>query len=1136
MSDSVIDYYMRMHNIRVVVSELTENTTFFKGMTNDEVDVFTIKSQFDTGAADAAQKRQLLGIKQALMDTTSGGYFLKDIISGDAFVEGIPRNADSIFEILYEPNIRTLNDPRMPVINKDYDINAYKKVYQEKNTLMSTRDVVTPIETEFQQDTALQTEEENEEGEIIRKDKLDKDGNKIFGRYAVPAQKLAKVIINRSPKNPDRFEAPSLGAVIMKGSKYNIANRNADLINLFFNAVTPLEMSRCIPYINVKIITPENASIGGELNQVAFLRYLKPGGKQTFEYDDNIGVGSTQPAGFDPIDKVLGKVTVSGMELFTSPQTLSNADIRRTDITSQGSTISGDKILEPIAPFLTLESLKTDISSAGQQLLQSKVASMTLTLHDRSRLKDIAPLIAPKQFGMTKMLIEYGWSHPDGQRESNNPIGKFLNSLRDVGIFTVKSSNMTLGQDNTVKIDVALACMGGSADLKSVPISCYDSVPLNILRTQIKKAVDYLVKEQLRITPEKEKAQKLPEIRKTMNVQQAAILAPTSLIPFEVFTKIVQQAGLASEGEPASKAQLAETFKTLLATMTNANDRTQDDDQLFVSSQTSANEKNSVQQIFGKLYGCILFPNFGIEGSDDPTLAEGVFSDTLFRTPDPFVFRNRFKDLDEYKNTKNMPFITRNYVSLGKVLMSFIGQSLALSTRYDEVQMFFYPLNDQAGQARSQTTASFPIDKEVLKDLLDEAITEGQRTTLSTTQFFNLIERKIIQDSQNFAYGLKSELESIDKIKKNHTKDVQSLIKEFQQLEKSGEFTMQSMPDETTQDEASSSEGVVSEAAKKRAKAEYKAKIKEIQNQNEEKIKQVKQEIDNKLKKIYNDDGGPTVESKFAIPNLSMQIEVLPALRPTGTLFNEALADLTDLYADIGKKQIVRIHIYDEKANVDPRAAMYQRLLESDGFIVTAGKGGAEPGDNPSSGDVKGVDRRIAKRKTKQRKDKETGQVIETKYYTPQMSAAAIKEVIKEFHPNVTLGTNNAVVTSVSVSSTTSGNVQNTLLVTAIGGKKAGIDGITALTDEEELLVIPSTLTLTCLGLPVIQRGNQIYVDMGTGTTLDNIYAVTNVSHTIQAGNFTTTLSLIYTGQGTVESLKSKVRAAIDLKESLGLD
>ena len=84
--------------------------------------------------------------------------------------------------------------------------------------------------------------------------------------------------------------------------------------------------------------------------------------------------------------------------------------------------------------------------------------------------------------------------------------------------------------------------------------------------------------------------------------------------------------------------------------------------------------------------------------------------------------------------------------------------------------------------------------------------------------------------------------------------------------------------------------------------------------------------------------------------------------------------------------------------------------------------------------------------------------------------------------------------------------------------------------DQEEVRVIPSTIKLDCLGLPVVQRGNQIYLDMGTGTTLDNIYTVTNVEHTIKAGDFSTSLTLTCTNQGDTDALKTKIETAVELK------
>ena len=72
---------------------------------------------------------------------------------------------------------------------------------------------------------------------------------------------------------------------------------------------------------------------------------------------------------------------------------------------------------------------------------------------------------------MTKIFLEYGWSHPDGSITSKNDFGRLLNSLRDVGLYTVVSTSFNLGDGNTVSIDVKLACMGGANDAKKLAIN-----------------------------------------------------------------------------------------------------------------------------------------------------------------------------------------------------------------------------------------------------------------------------------------------------------------------------------------------------------------------------------------------------------------------------------------------------------------------------------------------------------------------------------------------------------------------------------------------------------------------------------------------------------------------------------------
>jgi hypothetical protein len=54
--------------------------------------------------------------------------------------------------------------------------------------------------------------------------------------------------------------------------------------------------------------------------------------------------------------------------------------------------------------------------------------------------------------------------------------------------------------------------------------------------------------------------------------------------------------------------------------------------------------------------------------------------------------------------------------------------------------------------------------------------------------------------------------------------------------------------------------------------------------------------------------------------------------------------------------------------------------------------------------------------------------------------------------------------------------------------------------------VIPSQLNMTTMGNPLVSYMQNFFVDLQTGTTLDNIYYVTGLSHTIEAGKFTTSI------------------------------
>jgi hypothetical protein len=71
------------------------------------------------------------------------------------------------------------------------------------------------------------------------------------------------------------------------------------------------------------------------------------------------------------------------------------------------------------------------------------------------------------------------------------------------------------------------------------------------------------------------------------------------------------------------------------------------------------------------------------------------------------------------------------------------------------------------------------------------------------------------------------------------------------------------------------------------------------------------------------------------------------------------------------------------------------------------------------------------------------------------------------------------------------------------------------------------------MGCPVLEYMQQFFVDMGTGTTVDNLYNVTGLTHTLAPGKFTTqikfTFAEAYAQYEDPQSVSNGVAAEISL-------
>ena len=465
------------------------------------------------------------------------------------------------------------------------------------------------------------------------------------------------------------------------------------------------------------------------------------------------------------------------------------------------------------------------------------------------------------------------------------------------------------------------------------------------------------------------------------------------------------------------------------------------------------------------------------------------------------------------------------FTSLGNVIMLFVAYPLMATCQFDEVQVFFYPFNQHSAGAYFHTTASFPISIKSLRGLFrsaDDEVKEHQNMSVST--FMNRLDSKIIRNPVYEHYGLSAENAQL-KFFKNITEE------EF--LAAINEGT----------DEGNAINGVhitLAEIKKVSEDSAARSRIEQGEGTDEEKkkalkgltgfdqvkkdiIRRLKAEQKDALKNLYEQNRPPDVaenssefssEVKFVQPNLSYYLETVTPYEVLGGNDKSVFKSIANQFKEANKasqenKTILRIHVYDEEAIADKSQELLLTLMRS-GEVLRAKDMG-----------------RLQFLKQRSKSKKKRGKEIKRQGRSPinNLSYNDIKDIIKQSMPSITIGTSNSNVTSFSANSTTSNEIANVIFITEQRATQdlGRTQGVAALSNLNDMTVIPAVGSLDGLGMPLLQRGQQFFIDAGTGTTIDSIYTVQSVNHTIGESGFKTTAKVIYTGQSSVDTLRAKL-------------
>jgi hypothetical protein len=875
---------------------------------------------------------------------------------------------------------------------------------------------------------------------------------------------------------PDAVDNPSLAAFELPTGRFSLPNRNGDAITVFFNAIPTIEMSKCVPYLDIITVTGKKDNIS--IEKFLSLDLIEP--NNTNLSKDIQGQLATNFFIEDPLEKF----SFATMDTFLTPQTL----------VSPNNNSFKTEILEPLAPFLSVNSFSVSITGLGVGLYSSKKATLKLTLHDRSKMNLISPLISVKEFGKTRFVIDYGWSSLEGMY-SDNLVSRFLNSLRDGGVFNLVSSNLQI-QESTVDITLELV-MSGEQDSFNTLISCGYLVQSNVFRPQIEQ----LIAEEIEIT--KETAQTLqftmPDIKTITSQTTSQMSKSDQTMTWDSFQSILQSTGQDRIAKIGAELDIHQSLLDTLIESNTVEARSEENKEQF---NIDKQKQTLLQHMSLKLQGLRIGNDPFLNSNDNPHSSVKVAANSytnISELQDALMFTNLFTESVATKVSENAGTGLREYASLGRVLSLFVGYPLSTLGRYDEVQLFFYPLNDYAAGGHIYTTASFPINISKLIEAVNEEIFTNPNLTI--TRFFSLIEKNFTGNPLYEAFLLGDELKNL-KVAVGATIDgLASQFKKSQDEETSEKDKLKiteelrSVLDLLGMDDYRNELNIKIISAGGILEDE---EIKIFKEKKAQAIKELKEDKKDILNKIYTGSkkfagANNLIDPKFVKPNISMHFESLQGLVPISE-------DSDDGFINDPSKRVLRVHIYDEESS--PNIAEITMI-----DLITQGK--LTPGKSLVE--------------VEKYEGTETGNMIASEMKMGDITVDTVKKLIKSRIPNITYGTQFSPIKSFSISSNTNGNVNQALLLTSLINKKSPQTGHQTSDPFGEVKLVPTTATMKCLGCPLLERGGQFYVDLKTNTTADNVYAIQSVTHNISPGSFDTDVSMAYVGQSSAQSLSRKV-------------
>ena len=419
-----------------------------------------------------------------------------------------------------------------------------------------------------------------------------------------------------------------------------------------------------------------------------------------------------------------------------------------------------------------------------------------------------------------------------------------------------------------------------------------------------------------------------------------------------------------------------------------------------------------------------------------------------------------------------------DYISFGKLILAILGKNLTKSGRFNEVQLIYYNTNSKCSKASRINIANIPLNKKFLLEFIKEKI-EASVFQFSIGSLIQTISKRFIENKASLIYGFSGIFEYDRKTGNSKVPSNLSIRK--------AEASQREILYKTYYTEA-----------------QYKVL--------EEALKLPQGESPDKAQ-----SRALTRKVDFVMPKIGFSTEVIYKSDVKRKNELEVTPEPAFSFASSGKDSdtILRVHIFD-KSNI-PFQGAYDFI--TDGIKEDFESLNQEMIANRGDLKARGEDRDLQAFTTKLNS---ALKIINTRESTENLSTdivirtkfGTVKETYKKIMPSLTYGSQNSAIKNASFQTINEGRLA-TVFITRSDREletfqKTNANAISIGGDDMPLRVLPAKVDLTTIGCPVINFAQSMFFDFGTGTTMDNMYNVTGIKHSIGPGKFESGLTLQY--------------------------